>query len=354
MRRNAPDAIAALRRSATDRSTLRRVPRLRFAHAAQLPALRALLTDGRPLPHDDTTSAAAAYHRLEGYAVRADPASPLLAAHRQGALSSALVRAQLSTCAPAVTAVDGSPPVLVKGPAAAALHPSPELRPFGDLDLVVPKPALRPAAAALQAAGWRLSRAPRMGVAGGEPWPGFAESYGHELGLALDVGAKVVGVELHWRLVDDPRADALDRDVLASGGQMLDGAIVPAVPQLLVALALHLVAHPDRRLIMVQDVALAARAAGSELPRAFALADELRVGWELRLALDAAQEHAGLAIEWPGPRPRKPPLGPLRAALWPVPRPVAVHLGRLAALDGRGRLRYIAAGLRSLRPRARR
>ena len=325
------------------------MPRLRFAHRAHLPAFRALLAAGEPLGHDDATTAAALYHRLEGYAVRADPASPLLHAHRQIALSSALVRAQLPGAARTIAAATGAPPVLVKGPAAAALHPSPELRAYGDLDLVVPKPMLRPAAAALEAEDWRLSRAPRMGVAGGEPWHGFAEAYGHELGLARDIGSKTVGLEVHWRLVDDPRANGLDRDALARDGTDMDGAIVPAAPELLLALALHLVAHPDRRLIMVQDIALAADAAGGDLARAFDLAGELGVAWELHLALDAAEEHAGVVIERRTERPPKPPLGPLRAALWRGPRPIGVHVGRIAALGGPERLRYLAAGIRRAR-----
>ena len=320
--------------------------RLRFAHPAQLPGLTALLTDGRPLLLDEATTRAAAYHRLEGYAVRADPQSPLLGAHRQAALSSALVRAQLPAAAQAIADAIGAPPVLVKGPAAAALHPSPELRPYGDLDLVVPRQQLRRAAAALEADGWRLSRAPRMGIAGGEPWEGFAEAYGHELGLARDAGSRVVGLELHWRLTDDPRVDALDGARLARHGTVVDGAIVPAAPELLLALAVHLVAHPDRRLMMVQDIALAAR---GDVSRTFDLADELGLSWELHLALDAAQAYAGVSVERPGPPPRRPPLGPLRTALWRGPRPLGVHVGRVAALHGSERLRYVRAGLRSLR-----
>lgn len=327
------------------------MPALRFAHAAQLPALCALLTDGRPLPHDDATTAAALYHRLEGYAVHADPASPLRAVHRRNALGAALVRAQLGDAARAIAAAIGEPPVLVKGPAAAALHPAADVRPFTDLDLVVAKPMLRHAAAALQAEGWELGSAPRMGVAGGEPWHGFAEAYGHELGLVRRIGKRAAGLELHWRLVDDPRADALDRTTLARHGHGLDGAIVPAAPELVLALALHLVAHPDRRLLMVKDVELAARAAGDDLRRAFALADELGVAWELHLALDAAEEHAGLRVGRSAQRPSTPPpLGPLRTALWSGPRPIGVHVGRLAALRGRERLRYARAGLRSLLP----
>jgi len=319
--------------------------RLRFAHSAQLPALVALLTEGRPLPHDEATTRAAVYHRLEGYAVRADPASPLLDTHRKAALSSALVRGQLAGAARIVANAAGASPVLVKGPAAAALHPSPELRPFGDLDLVVPRAELRRAAAALCDVGWRLSRAPRMGIAGGEPWPGFTEDYGHELGLARDIGARVVGLELHWRLVDDVRADALDRDTLARGGRELDAAIVPATPRLLVALALHLVAHPDRRLIMAQDVTLAARGGVDD---AFVLADELGLAWELHLALDAAERYTGLTVERPAARPDKPRLGPLRTALWRGPRPVGVHIGRLAALDWPRRVRYVRSGVSRL------
>jgi hypothetical protein len=330
------------------------VPTLRFAHARHLPALCALLREGRPLAHDADVTAAAAYHRLEGYAAGADPSSPLLGAHRRSALASALVRAQLDSVAAVVARAAGAPPVLVKGPAAAALHPSPALRPFGDLDLVIAKPALRTAFAALLGAGWRPGRAPRMGIDGGEPWRGFAEEFGHELALVREIGARPVAVELHWRLVDDPRADALDGAALARHGRDLDGAIAPAAPELLLALALHMVAHPDRRLLMVQDVALAARTAGADLPRAFDLAAELGLGWELELALDAAAALLGLEVDRPAPRPQRPPLGPLRTALWRGPRAVGVHIGRLAALGTRGRVRYVRGGLSSLRPRARR
>jgi hypothetical protein len=330
------------------------VPTLRFAHARHLPALCALLREGRPLAHDAGVTAAAAYHRLEGYAARADPSSPLLGAHRRSALASALVRAQLGSVAEVVESAAGAPPVLVKGPVAAALHPSPALRPFSDIDLVVARPALRPAFAALVAAGWRPGRAPRMGIEGGEPWRGFAEEFGHELGLVREIGARPVAVELHWRLVDDPRADELVGEALARHGREIDGAIAPAAPELLLALALHMVAHPDRRLLMVQDVALAARAAGPGLQRAFGLAAELGLGWELELALDAAAQRLGLEVDRPAPRPQRPPLGPLRTALWRGPRPVGVHAGRLAALGTRGRLRYVRGGLSSLRPRARR
>src|SRR5690242_11011481 len=78
------------------------VPALRFAHRPQLPALRALLTEGRPLAQDDATTQAALYHRLEGFAVRADPGSPLRAAHRRSTMASALVRAQLGDAAPVI------------------------------------------------------------------------------------------------------------------------------------------------------------------------------------------------------------------------------------------------------------
>src|SRR5207237_9741447 len=158
--------------------------------------------------------------------------------------------------------------------------------------------ALRPAFEAMVAAGWDPGTAGRL--RGGEPWPGFAEAFGHELGVGRRIGRHPVGVELHWRLVDDPRANLLDREVLARGGTELDGAIVPGAPPLLLALALHLVAHPDRRLLMVQDVALAARACGDDgRAQAVELATALGLLWELRLALAAAVDHAALAIELP-------------------------------------------------------
>jgi len=100
---------------------------------------------------------------------------------------------------------------------------------------------------------------------------------------------------------------------------------------------------------MVRAGRLAAEASGPDLARAFDLAARHDVAWELHLALDAAEQHAGVAVQRPASRPPKPPLGPLRTALWRGPRPVGVHVGRLVALSGRERLRYVAAGLRSLR-----
>jgi hypothetical protein len=324
------------------------VPKLRFAHSRQLPALRALLTEGRALAHDEDVTVAAAYHRLGGYASAADPRSPLRGAHTRAALGAALLRREAPAIARIVADAIGTEPVILKGPPVAALHAEPALRHSGDLDVLVPKDAFRAAAAALEAEGFAHVSVPHGAGAIGEPWEGFAEAFGHDLMLTRRVGAHALGVEVHWRVGGDPRTSALDHARLSAGAVRTDGLLAPAAPEQLVVLAVHMVGHLDRRLLMVQDIALLVRALDdAEWNRAFALARELQLDWELHLALDAAQAYAGLGRERPGPPPRRPPLGPLALAGYSMPRVVHDHAGRLAGLPMRAWPGYAATVLRA-------
>jgi hypothetical protein len=324
------------------------VPRLRFAHARQLPALKALLTEGRPLAHDDDVTRAAAYHRLGGYAVAADPQSPLRVAHTRAALAAALVHHEAPGVAAIIARATGAEPVILKGPPVAALHAEPALRHSGDLDVLVPKAAFRAAAAALQAEGFAHATVSTGVDAIGEPWEGFAEAYGHDLMLTRMAGAHAVGVEVHWRVGADPRTRGLDHARLSPGAVRVAGLLAPAPAEQLVVLAVHAVGHLDRRLLMVQDIALlVATLDDAEWARAFAIARELALDGELHLALDAAQAFAGLVRERPGPPPRRPPLGPLALAAYPVPRMVHDHAGRLAGLPARAWPGYVRIVLRT-------
>ncbi len=79
------------------------------------------------------------------------------------------------------------PALVLKGAAIAAWYPDPALRPYGDLDVLVPWTQLDEAVEALQALGYHCtySRA-------------WSLKYGYDLPMASDDGLSVV--ELHWRL----------------------------------------------------------------------------------------------------------------------------------------------------------
>jgi hypothetical protein len=83
------------------------------------------------------------------------------------------------------------PAMVVKGAALAAFYPDPALRPYGDLDLLVPRPQVDQAEAALVELGYRRTQPKDWALAWGQHLPPMVSS-----GAPLPV-------ELHWRL-DDP------------------------------------------------------------------------------------------------------------------------------------------------------
>ena len=303
------------------------------------------------MPHDADDHARGAYHRLEGYAVRRGPG---IAAARPptatAALATALVARSWRRRRRSWRAPRAPPPVLVKGPAAAALHPSTAAaalrrsRPRRHEAAAAPgsrraarrRLAARPGAAdghRGRRAVARLRRGPRTRARAGTRDRHAGPSASRCTGASSTTRAPT-----RW-IATGSRATAASSTARSR----------PPAPELLLALALHLVAHPDRRLLMVQDVALAARARRRGDRRAFDLAAELG------LALGAApgarcRRRARRA--WPSSGPpaaaQRPPLGPLRTALWRGPRPVGVHVGRLAALARRER-----AALRRARAQSR-
>ena len=99
---------------------------------------------------------------------------------------------------------------MLKGPAAARLYPDPALRPFADLDLLLPRDRLEAGAAALAPRGFE----PMVEFA-----RGFAETLGHDLHLRRLVGRRSIDVELHWRVGDDELGRGLSHERLREGAR---------------------------------------------------------------------------------------------------------------------------------------
>lgn len=336
---------------------------------AEVPFLAGLLRGESPGPQPapDRLAAAAIDHKVVGYLLDAqrqgrvdlpEDLGELLRDHRaREALAGALLRRELSLVEPVIREACGAPPVLIKGPAVAQrLYPDPLLRPFGDLDLMVPRERLLKATEAL-----RSGLGYEHGV---EPWTGYGENVGHEVGVERTLGGQTLRVELHWRLCDDPIADRLGHSRLLGSAATLSlcGDVTIPVPRAeddIVVLAVHLVHDPVKRLIWINDLVLAAeRASEAEWGEAFAVARELGLGWVLERGLDYAQTHLGYDRPRPvGPSP-PPPWGPLRVGErmdgW-----LSYQLGQLATggwlerngylrLATRGRLSQLGRWLRSL------
>jgi hypothetical protein len=317
---------------------LRRKP-FSLAYADAVPRLAAILSGSAP---PETVSAyladAALYHGVAGFVLTADRAAPAVLVDRytRAVLRSALLRRTLPEIIAALGTAEARP-VLLKGPAVAdRFYPDASLRTFADLDLLVPRSLLPAAVAALTDIGYSAREEFR---------PGFAAAFGHDVHLVGPGEGGRVDVELHWRIGDDPVANALDHARLVTRGVDIEiaGATVrvPSPADQLLVLAVHLLSDRAKRLIWIHDLMLAADALGDdEWERLFADADELGLGWVLHRALDYAA--ALLRYDRPRPRPAGPPprWGPLRAVETLDVR-ASPHIGRLALLGWRGRVRYL-------------
>jgi hypothetical protein len=333
--------------------------RLSLVSAAEVPFLARVLRGAPPgpPPAQERLVAAAIQHGVVGYVVQAARGGEVLlpqallsgveSQHALAALHAALLRQELGQVLPLIRDACGVEPVLIKGPEVAErLYPQRTLRPFADLDLLVPAERMRAAAEALRDG---LGYEPDV-----EPWSGYGERHGHEISLLRPVGAGRLRVELHWRLSDDPVAASLDHaGLLASANRLslADGieVEVPRPEEELLVLAVHLLHERYKRLVWVNDIALAARQASeAEWLGAFELARETGLGWVLDRGLDYAAEH--LALDRPRPwRASKPaPWGPLRANErfdgW-----FGIQLGRLALGGWLTRDGYVRSAARARR-----
>jgi Uncharacterised nucleotidyltransferase len=316
---------------------LRRKP-FALPYPEAVPRLAAIL---RGAPPPETVSReladAALYHGVAGHLLAAferPVAAPeaLVDAYTRAALRSALLRRTLPAIVSALEAA-GASPVLLKGPTVAdRFYPDASLRTFADLDLLVPRSVLPVAVAALTGIGFAAREEFR---------PGFAEAFGHDVHLVGPREQGRVDVELHWRIGDDPVAQALDHARLAGRGAELDvggtRVRVPAAADLLLVLAVHLLSDRAKRLIWVQDLVLVSEAVSDDDWNPLFAGD---LGWVLHRALDYAA--ALLAYDRPRPLPPGPPprWGPLRA-VETLDMRASPHVGRLALLGWRGRARYL-------------
>jgi len=315
-----------------------------------------------PVPDPDRLASAAIEHGVAGY---------LLAAERRGevslpedarkrlrtqqalqALQAGILRRELTRVWPTVQRACEIEPVLIKGPALAErLYPQRTLRPFGDVDVVVPRARLRAAADALaDQLGYTPDR---------EPWSGYGERQGHHIAMSRRKGAMTLMVDLHWRLSDDPVAHRLDHAWLFGRGEGLAigdacEVTVPCAEDELLVSALHLLHEQPKRLVLVNDVALAAQQASEvEWEGVFAAAHELGLGWVLDRGLDYAAHYLGLSRVRPRPAERPPAFGPLRAGEsfegW-----LGTQLGRLALGGWLEREGYLRSAARARRAQLRR
>ena len=318
---------------------LRRRP-LSLPHAQGVPTLAALLR-GEQVGAVDSGALVddAAFHNVTGFVLAAadegrvsipgEVERQLWRRFAVQALRSSFLRREL----PGVVAACSQPPLLLKGPAVAdRFYAEPRLRPFVDLDLLVPREELPDDVEALVAAGFEPLEEFR---------PGFGEEFGHDVHLVRGSGPGRVDVELHWRVSDDRLGEALSYDLLRSGAGELGGALVAAPPEQLLVLAVHLLGDRAKRLDWVHDLALVGTASSpEEWRRAFELARELGLLWVVHRALDYPAGLLGFDRVRPLPPGPRPAFGPLRAAE-ELDLRASTHVGRLAALSWRERPRYL-------------
>lgn len=338
----------------------RRAP-LSLPYASELPALCAAI-EGRPasLPDGEGVASAESAARLVDAALHHNLAGQLLGAASQGQLDlpaaehqrlveatavrlvhGMRLRRELPAVISALADACGRPPLLLKGPAVAdRLYPEPALRPFADLDLLVPRDRLDDAMRGLGEIGYESMVELR---------PGYAERFGHDRHAMRQVAGSRIEIEVHWRVGDDPVGSVLSHERLAARSEplALEGSIaaVPDLPDQLLILAVHLLSDRAKRLCWVNDIALLARALDDGAwAEAFDRADELRLGWVLHRALDYADAHLEVGRARPTRPQAPPPWGPLRA-VEELDARAAPHLGRLLMLRRRDRARYLRAVL---------
>jgi hypothetical protein len=321
-------------------------------YLADVPALAALIRrqEWRP-PEPRRFIEAAMHHNVAGYVLDAvhegrlalpdEEHRALTSSHLRRVVRTGLLRREASIVAPLVAEAAGVTPIFVKGPAIGdQFYADWRLRPYSDLDLMVPAASLSSVTAGLAEAGYDLVEEFR---------PGYAARFGHDVHVRRFQGMTPLDVELHWRIGDDRVGSPLGHALLLRGATEIPvgraSVLAPSRGNQLLIASVHLLSDRAKRLAWVNDICLMAEPAGAqEWETAFATAEAIGGGllWVLHRALDYAGHYLGFARDRPLPPGRPPPYGPLRA-VEALDIAASPHVGRLVALRGLDRLRYVGA-----------
>jgi len=190
-----------------------------------------------------------------------------------------------------------SPPILLKGPAAAQWYAEPSVRSYGDLDVLVPR----------EEVGRWCSVLASLGYEAPDPWL-YRNSlrFEHHVIFRRPTPARDMLCEVHTRIFMERRARSIGYRALVSLSEPspFPGLRWCRAPAQLLVLALHLLHHraDTRRLIWLRDlIELGDRAT---VAQARTLADRLGVRWAVERVLWGAERLLGEARWGAAPPPR--------------------------------------------------
>jgi hypothetical protein len=195
---------------------------------------------------------------------------------------SLMIRRQIREIAAEFKAA-GVPVAVLKGADFADhLYPDPSLRPFTDLDLLVPEQAVAEAEKAIS----------RLGYVPCEASMKYRSGYGERSWIRSDRHEGTV--EIHWNLVNSPTIRrgvgvAWEDLAFAGGSEADDGISRPTAPARLLIAAVHAAAsHGFDRLGLLYDICLACRRCESEADVDWLSVTARRTGAGLSLAVSLA------------------------------------------------------------------
>jgi hypothetical protein len=181
-------------------------------------------------------------------------------------------------------ALDGIPWFLIKGPAVAeTAYPNPELRAYGDLDLVVPAARFEEAIDALEAGGSTIED---------QNWELLRKELRSQLHLRLPSGT--LG-DVHWHLVNRgavrsafriPMDELFTRATRATIAGLETPVLEPT--DALLHLALHASLSGANKLIWLQDVTMVLRAENPDLDEVVRRARRWGIGAPVAATLERA------------------------------------------------------------------
>jgi hypothetical protein len=290
-----------------------------------------------------------AFHRLTGLAVRGYEEGSLLLNESQAndvfdrhesAMTLALTIEQQLLRVDTAAEGAGVRLICLKGPAVARVaYPTPELRPFGDVDLLVATPQWRSACALLERVGYRrLSPEPRVG---------FDERFGK---AATFVNRSGGVVDLHRTLVRGPFGLWIEPDELMAhtatfdiGGRVLER--LDTTGQLVHA-AIHASLGARTPLLLpIRDVAQILASAEIDVARLRAWAARGRLAVVFERAFQLIERELGVRLEVPYVGTARSGDRRALAAYSGSSRSLAIGVGTIRAIPGVGNKIAYVAGL---------